>query len=211
MPQCKYTKAAFEDAIKTCKNIREILLKLGVVAEGGNYKSFYRAAKRWNIDVSKFSHGSHNRYNWTEEQVRNAIKISKSVCATLSVLNAPNNGTTNSRIKKIIKQYSIDISHFTGQGWSAGKKFGYKFPIESYLIKHDEPKMSSHELKNRLIGEKIMEHKCSRCGITEWNGLKTPIELDHIDGNHNNNLLENLRLLCPNCHAQTDTYRGRKK
>jgi heterodisulfide reductase subunit B len=59
--------------------------------------------------------------------------------------------------------------------------------------------------------EGLKEHKCECCGIIEWNGKPAPIELDHINGNRRDNSLDNLRVLCPNCHAQTDTYRGKNK
>lgn len=70
-------------------------------------------------------------------------------------------------------------------------------------------RIPSHELKLKLIRDGIFEHQCSECKNTEWNGKPIPLELDHIDGVHHNNELSNLRLLCPNCHAQTDTYRGK--
>ena len=53
------------------------------------------------------------------------------------------------------------------------------------------------------------EGKCNRCGISTWNGLPITLEYEHIDGNHQNNSRENVEALCPNCHSQTDTWRGR--
>ncbi len=64
-------------------------------------------------------------------------------------------------------------------------------------------------LKNYLLD--IRGHKCEVCGITEWMGRPAPLELDHIDGDPTNNELHNLRLICPNCHAQTENYKGRNK
>lgn len=69
----------------------------------------------------------------------------------------------------------------------------------------------SHKLKLRLIQDKIFNHECSRCLLTTWNNLPIPLELDHINGNHHDNSKENLRLLCPNCHAQTPTYCKKSK
>jgi len=63
--------------------------------------------------------------------------------------------------------------------------------------------------KARLI--ESTEYKCTKCGIFDWCGDKLMLELDHIDGNSENNSKENLRLLCPNCHSQTDTYRAKNK
>jgi 5-methylcytosine-specific restriction endonuclease McrA len=71
------------------------------------------------------------------------------------------------------------------------------------------PHFQTFKLKNRLLKNKIVENKCSICDIEEWNDKKINMELDHIDGNRTNHKLENLRMLCPNCHSQTDTYRAK--
>ena len=68
---------------------------------------------------------------------------------------------------------------------------------------------STTSLKSRLIKEGIKEVKCECCGNKEWQGKPIPLELHHIDGNHSNLKLENLQLLCPNCHALTDNYKGK--
>lgn len=77
------------------------------------------------------------------------------------------------------------------------------------IIDGKHPHFQTFKLKNRLLKEKIIENKCSICNIEEWNGKKLNMELDHIDGKRTNHKLENLRMLCPNCHSQTDTYRAK--
>ena len=150
-----------------------------------------------------------SRYTYSEQDLREAVKKSTSIRQVLEKLNiVPAGGnyqTTNRRIKKL----NIDISHFTGQAWNKGKVIGPKRSVEEYLVENSV--VQSFKLKSRLIAEGLKEHKCECCGITEWNGKPAPIELDHINGNHHDNRLENLRILCPNCHAQTDTYRGKNK
>lgn len=69
--------------------------------------------------------------------------------------------------------------------------------------------VKSHKLRLKLIKDGIKKEKCEICGNHEWNGKTIPLELDHIDGDHYNNNLENLRIICPNCHAQTDTHAGK--
>ena len=70
--------------------------------------------------------------------------------------------------------------------------------------------MKSTHLKSRLFREGYKEERCEECGIDEWNGLPIVLELDHINGDNSDNSLENLKILCPNCHSQTPTFRGRK-
>jgi hypothetical protein len=70
--------------------------------------------------------------------------------------------------------------------------------------------MNTHRLRLKLLRDGVKNHCCEICGLKEWLGKPVPLELDHIDGNNLNNELNNLRILCCNCHAQTDTWRGRK-
>lgn len=77
------------------------------------------------------------------------------------------------------------------------------------ILDGKHPQYQSNKLRIRLIKEGIKPHKCECCGITEWMGKPAPLELDHIDGDRHNHKTKNLRLLCPNCHSQTETYRGK--
>jgi hypothetical protein len=137
------------------------------------------------------------------EIVANSISLAQVIRKCGLVPAGGNYRSTKERIKKL----KLDTSHFTGQAHNKGKKLGPKQPIESYL--QNNVKTSSNHLKKRLIQEGYFEHKCYKCNLTTWNDLPIPIELEHIDGNNINNNLSNLTILCPNCHAQTDTYRGK--
>lgn len=67
------------------------------------------------------------------------------------------------------------------------------------------------KLKKRLFNEGVKEYKCEKCGISEWNGEHITLEIHHINGNHSDNRLENLQILCPNCHSQTINFNGKSK
>jgi hypothetical protein len=90
------------------------------------------------------------------------------------------------------------------------KKFDAKIPLEEILSgKH--PQFQTYKLKLRLIKEGLIENVCSVCNTSEWMGNKLNMELDHIDGDRTNHRFENLRMLCPNCHSQTETYRSKNR
>jgi hypothetical protein len=144
---------------------------------------------------------------YSKEDLIDAVSNSKSIRQTLIKLNVSPHGGNYRVIKNNIKELNIDTSHFTGHGWNKGKKFGPKRPIEDYLS--NKHKISSHALRLRLLKEGFFEHKCYKCNLETWNDKPIPLELEHKDGKNSNNSIENLTLLCPNCHAQTKTYRGR--
>ena len=146
---------------------------------------------------------------YTKELLEPIVEISYSIAQVLRNLGLTPAGGNYRHIPKLIKEFGIDTSHFTGQAWSKDKKFLPKKPIELYLI--NPIRVSSNNFKKRLLKENIFEYKCYSCSNTSWLDKPIPLELEHIDGNHYNNKLENLTLLCPNCHALTSTYRGRNK
>lgn len=95
----------------------------------------------------------------------------------------------------------------SGKGFSKTKS-GY-IPLLQYL--NESKSIKSTKVRTKLLREGYKKYECESCHLTEWNGKPIPLELHHIDGDHNNNTLDNFQLLCPNCHAFTDSYRGRNK
>lgn len=115
---------------------------------------------------------------------------------------AQKTGMSRSNASKQIKRFNLDISHFKGTGKRPA-------PIERYL--KDESGVQSNNLKKRLVDEGYLKYVCNWCGISKWRGVYLTLELDHINGNCWDNTLKNLRLLCPNCHTQTPTNKGKNK
>jgi hypothetical protein len=79
------------------------------------------------------------------------------------------------------------------------------------ILEGKYPQYQTFKLKKRLILNGIKKNKCEECNLESWKGLTLNCELEHIDGNRTNHRLENLKMLCPNCHSQTGTFRGRNK
>jgi len=90
------------------------------------------------------------------------------------------------------------------------KSFKEKVSLQE-ILQGKHPYFQTYKLKIRLLKSNMLVNQCAVCGINDWNGKSINLELDHIDGNRQNHTLRNLRLLCPNCHSQTDTYRAKNK
>lgn len=151
------------------------------------------------------------KYKFTKIEIDNAVQQSLSiadVCRKLGVLPKGGNYKT---VKSKITFYNFDTSHFTGKAWNVGSRYRPLIvakPLSEILIS-DSSYVSIGSLKKRLYKEGLKSPKCECCGIESWNGLPIVFDLDHINGINTDHRLENLRILCPNCHSQTPTFKGK--
>lgn len=146
---------------------------------------------------------------YTKEKLQEVADKCFSIRQMIFELGLKETGGNYSNIQKRCKEFGINTSHFFGPAWNKlghplfNKNNGEK--IESFFTKKDK-KISSSKVKNRIINNALKEYKCEVCGINEWMGRRIVIELHHINGDPTDNRLENLQLLCPNCHSQTHNY-----
>lgn len=149
---------------------------------------------------------------WSDQELKHAVKSSYSIRQVLKKLGLVEAGGNYQHVRRIIKELNVNTSHFKGQAWAKGQNFGYKpkIPLNDILVKNSH--YQSYELKLRLFAAGLKTPKCEICGWSKSasNG-RIPVELDHINGDHLDNRIHNLRILCPNCHSLQPTHRGINK
>lgn len=153
------------------------------------------------------------RAKYTLEELIDAVSKSSSMRILLISLGLKEAGGSHSNMKQKLERLNIDTSHWTGQGWNKGLKDPYKVYVpSSYYLYKNGPKINSVRLKEKCISEGLLDNVCYECGLCpEWEGNPLVLHLDHINGDKYDNRLENLRILCPNCHSQTVTFSGKNK
>ena len=144
--------------------------------------------------------------NYAKEDLTTAITYSfcwSDVCRALSVSVCTYNFK---RLQGLCKTYELATDHFNVKA---------TFKRNKHYWTHEELFTDNSRAHNSILRRFVRQHnvlepKCIECGIgKEWNNKPIVLEIDHINGHNNDNRLENLRMLCPNCHSQTDTYRRR--
>ncbi len=150
------------------------------------------------------------RRSWTVEDLRGAAKAALSYRQVLSRLGLREAGGNYTQLKKYLREHRIDITHFKHQAWNRGLR-GIGKPrltLEEILVSGSS--FQSFKLKKRLFAAGIKKKACEECG---WSRVSAegylPLELDHVNGDRADNRLENLRILCPNCHSLKPTHRGK--
>ena len=148
---------------------------------------------------------------WTDAQFIDAVNSSLSYAQVLEKLGLKIAGSNYDSVKRKIKELSLDTSHMTGKAWNQGKRFTTVKPaklLSEILVEHSTY-TNFNKLRKRLLKEGIKEYKCECCNRIEWLGKPIKLELHHINGVKDDLRIENLQILCPNCHAYTDNYRGK--
>jgi HNH endonuclease len=149
---------------------------------------------------------------WTRQQLQESLKKSRSLGQLLVFLGLKPVGGNYAQVKKYLQEERLDSSHLQGRSWEKGLKriFRPLRSLESILVEGSD--YQSFKLKHRLFLANLKPKHCEMCGWAKRTPEGyLPLELDHINGVHTDNRIENLRILCPNCHSLQPTHRGRTK
>jgi hypothetical protein len=145
-----------------------------------------------------------NNNNIPDDKFKEYVKNSNTWLELLKKCGYNNRGNDKT-VKKRCDKMKIDYSHITNYVRPNNTK---KYPLNEILIENSSY-INMVSLKCRLKKELKWAHECSICKLSKWMNKDIPLEIDHINGVHNDNRIDNIRFICPNCHAQTDTYKGK--
>jgi hypothetical protein len=210
MPRARsWTDEQLSDAVAASVNLRQVHAALGIVP--GGYRVLWRHIRRLELDTSHLdlTPRSRRRGEWTDDDLAAVVARVVTVSDVLRELGYAPSGGMHRYIRARITHLGLDTSHFTGRGSTKGRKYPYraKRPLEELLVNGSV--VGSGKLRQRLFTAGLKEERCEACGLDEWRGRPMPLQLDHINGDHTDNRIENLRILCGNCHSQTETWCGR--
>jgi predicted RNA-binding Zn-ribbon protein involved in translation (DUF1610 family) len=200
-----FTRAQLAEAAATAQSIRGVARTLGVPDDSRSRAALGRMLKQEVIDTSHFRNA---RVAISEKSLRAAIPSASSYADVMRALGLPTNDTNHRRVRRRIVQLSLDTSHFRRRPWSSAPPSGPKPTAAGTLVRlpQGSPRTNRARL-HRALQEIGVPYRCTSCGnVGEWLGQQITLQIDHISGDWLDNRAENLRYLCPNCHALTDTW-----
>ncbi|MET7645764.1 HNH endonuclease [Streptomyces sp. NPDC005426] len=201
----RYTRELLEEAARETMNANDAVRWCGGTPTPGSRSYLRRKMAEWGIDISHFvdTRGRH-----TKEKLRELAASSWSVAEVVRRLGINPVGGNHAHISRRITALGIDTSHFVRTPPRRPKgALGNRLTLGS----PSDGRVPGQRLRRELIRTGIGD-ECAACGNKgEWQDEPLRLEVDHVNGDWWDNRPENLRILCPNCHAATDTYRGRKR
>ncbi len=205
----RYTRELLAEAAARCTTIDEAIAFLGTRPYGRLRRYLFERFARFDIDVSHFPrrgpHGTILRP--TREALRSAVADSTSIAGALRWLQRADNTRTRQLFRQWVTEDGVDTSHFLGQAHQRGKRSPQKRLPHQVLVKRSNGHRTRTVVLRAALRDTGVPERCAECGIgPEWRGKAIALEIDHINGDRLDDRAANLRMLCPNCHAITDTW-----
>jgi 5-methylcytosine-specific restriction endonuclease McrA len=204
----RYNYDKLKILVEKCNTLKEILLELDLLPVTTNYRKIKSMLEKYNLELVYrpiYQQNKTLKTKYTEIELRRVVENSHTYTECFDKLGIRAN---YQHLKKNIEKYGIDISHFN-QYYNYGNRDS-KFKADLTSVLKENSTYSRKNLKKRLYDEKLLKRECCLCGQGEsWNGMKISLILDHINGIYNDNRLENLRIVCPNCNAGLETFAGK--